>query len=291
MFTERPLTPAPKSASPSVEGDPAAAIKLNGNPATILGVGVERATQDQVVDHVVRSLQAGRGGTVFSVNLDTLRQAHQRSEIFSLLGSADVRIADGMPIVWAGAAAGVPFPERVAGSALVPRLAHRASQTGLSVYLLGGNEGTARGAASVLKAANPELHVAGTDCPPFGFERSPEAMATIRDRAVAANPDIVFVGLGFPKQEHLIEDLKAALPEAWFISCGITFSFIVGEVRRAPRWMQRMGLEWLHRFQQEPGRLFRRYFIEDLPFLITLLRHSGGQRARRRQDRRASSTR
>lgn len=241
-------------------------------PHSMLGLTVDRVTQSQVVDLVVASSRRSVGGAVFSVNLDTLRQAHERPDIFRLLQSGDLRIADGMPIIWAGRLSRAPFPERVAGSSLVPDLAARAAHEGMSVYLLGGNEGTARGAADVLVSKNPGLRVAGTDCPPVGFERSVESVDGIRSRVLAARPDLVFVGLGFPKQEHLIDELRHALPATWFVSCGITFSFIVGDVARAPLWMQQAGLEWFHRFTQEPKRLFQRYFVEDVPFLATLLR-------------------
>jgi N-acetylglucosaminyldiphosphoundecaprenol N-acetyl-beta-D-mannosaminyltransferase len=84
-------------------------------------------------------------------------------------------------------------------------------------------------------------------------------------------PDIVYVGLGFPKQEHLIEKLRPSLPDAWFLGIGISFSFVAGQVKRAPRFMQRLGLEWLHRMAQEPGRLLRRYLVHGIPFAIVLL--------------------
>jgi N-acetylglucosaminyldiphosphoundecaprenol N-acetyl-beta-D-mannosaminyltransferase len=87
----------------------------------------------------------------------------------------------------------------------------------------------------------------------------------------AAGPDIVFVGLGFPKQERLVERLRLELPRSWFVSCGVSFSFVSGEIPRAPRWVQRAGLEWLHRLVHEPRRLFRRYVVQGFPFLARVL--------------------
>lgn len=260
MYTEHLRTLPAESPAPSV---------LDPTPATLLGVTVHRVTEAEIVDHVIAT---PGGGSIYSVNLDTLRQAHERQEIRSLLGAADIRIADGMPIVWAGRLARTPFPERVAGSNLVPMLSAKAATNNRSVYLLGGNPGVADEAAELLLKRHPELQIAGTDCPEFGFETKEGGIEAICARAIAAEPDIVFVGLGFPKQELLIEELRAAMPGAWFISCGISFSFLTGDVRRAPEWMQRRGLEWAHRFVQEPQRLFRRYFLEDLPFLVTLFR-------------------
>ncbi len=96
-------------------------------------------------------------------------------------------------------------------------------------------------------------------------------MDRIRAMLAAAAPDVVYVGLGFPKQERLIEQLRPLLPHAWFLGIGISFSFVAGEVKRAPRWMQRLGLEWTHRMVQEPGRLLKRYLIHGIPFAIRLM--------------------
>lgn len=99
-------------------------------------------------------------------------------------------------------------------------------------------------------------------------------MSRLRQSIEQAGPDIIFVALGFPKQEKLIRELRAAAPEAWWMGVGISFSFLAGRVRRAPRWMQKCGLEWVHRMIQEPGRLIRRYLIDDIPFAVVLLGRS-----------------
>jgi N-acetylglucosaminyldiphosphoundecaprenol N-acetyl-beta-D-mannosaminyltransferase len=178
---------------------------------------------------------------------------------------------------------GSPLPERVAGSTLVVSLTAAAADVGASIFLLGGNPGTARAAAAKLRAQSPQLRVAGTLCPPFGFEHDETWLewmaATVRDAA----PDIVYVGLGCPKQERLIAKLAQALPRAWFIGCGVSFSFVAGDVRRAPAIVQRLGLEWLHRLVQEPRRLCRRYLVHGVPFLLALLMSAVRERNARRR--------
>ena len=139
------------------------------------------------------------------------------------------------------------------------------------MFLLGGNPGTAESAARELAERSPGLHVAGTLCPPFGFEADEAALLAIERALAESSPDIVYVGLGFPKQERLIVRLRKRFPGVWFVSCGITFSFVAGEMRRAPVVLQRLGLEWLHRLVQEPRRLFVRYVLKDLPFVSKLL--------------------
>jgi len=189
-------------------------------------------------------------------------------------------VADGMPIVWASSMQGTPLPERVAGSTLTLSLTQAAAYAGRSVFLLGGNPSTAEAAGEQLVERNPRLRLAGTLCPPFGFEQQPSRLADIRRTLDAAQPDIVYVGLGFPKQERLIRQLRDRYPRTWFIGCGVTFSFIAGEIDRAPVAFQRLGLEWLHRMIQEPGRLWRRYLVDGLPFMAALMGSSVASRGR-----------
>ena len=136
--------------------------------------------------------------------------------------------------------------------------------------MLGGDKGTAEAAADVLRHRFPGLRVAGTYYPPPGFEDDDRQMAALTEAVRDARPNIIYVALGCPKQERLIRRLRAQLPHSWWVGVGISFSFVSGEVRRAPLWMQRAGLEWLHRLSQEPQRLIRRYVLDDIPFAIML---------------------
>lgn len=221
------------------------------------------------------------GGWVCPVNLDVLRQIAASPQIRELVDRADLVVADGMPLIWASRIQGTPLPERVAGSSLILSLPAAAAAAGRSVFLLGGNPGAAEAAAARLRELDPDLRVAGTLCPPMGFERDPAMMQEIKDALTRSQPDIVFVGLGFPKQERLIAWLRTELSTAWFVSCGISFSFVSGEVLRAPRALQRLGLEWVHRLAQEPKRLFRRYIVDGPPFLARVLLHAGRRRLSR----------
>jgi hypothetical protein len=126
----------------------------------------------------------------------------------------------------------------------------------------------------VLRTANPTLNVAGTHCPPVGFEHDEAEMKKIISGLTAAKPDVVFVALGSPKQEYLINRIRQMLPNAWWLGVGISFSFLCGDVRRAPRWLQQIGLEWLHRLVQDPRRLFHRYVIVGVPFGAKLMTQS-----------------
>ena len=235
------------------------------------GVHINAITELQAVQHILTELGAGRGGMVVTPNLDHLHRCLHDIGFAALVSEAEMIVADGMPLVWASKLQGTPLPERVAGSNLISSLSRAAAESGRSVYLLGGAPGTAEGAARALRAKFPALKIAGTICPPVGFENDPTMMAELITAVSAARPDIVFVALGSPKQERLILKLRPLLPHAWWLGVGISFSFLSGDVRRAPVWMQKIGMEWLHRLVQEPRRLFRRYVVVGIPFAVQLL--------------------
>jgi N-acetylglucosaminyldiphosphoundecaprenol N-acetyl-beta-D-mannosaminyltransferase len=282
-----PAAPSERGAGPPAARRPAPGGngRANGNghrrrwrsPARDLptvdlrGVHINAITEEQSVRHIMSELAAGRGGMVVTPNLDHLHRCLHDVQFAALVSEAEMIVADGMPLVWASNLQGTPLPERVAGSNLISSLSHAAAQAGKTVYLLGGAPGTAEGAARALQAKFPSLKIAGTICPPYGFENDPTMMAELIAAVSSARPDIVFVALGSPKQERLILKLRPLLPHAWWLGVGISFSFLSGDVRRAPVWMQKIGMEWLHRLVQEPRRLFHRYVVVGIPFAIELL--------------------
>ena len=237
---------------------------------TLMNAAVHRVTAREAIDHITSSARAGVGGWVITPNLDILRRLVTDVSFARDCAEATLRLPDGMPLVWASRLQKTPLPERVAGSDLIWSLTAAAAEQGLSVFLLGGNPGAAADAAAVLSARHPTLRVAGVLCPEFGFEADPARVVSIVAQVAEARPDIVYVALGSPKQEHLIRDLRPVLPSAWFLGIGISFSFVSGEVARAPRWMQRLGLEWFHRLVNDPRRLFARYIVQGLPFAVRL---------------------
>jgi N-acetylglucosaminyldiphosphoundecaprenol N-acetyl-beta-D-mannosaminyltransferase len=237
---------------------------------TLAGVRLHAIDEAQCIAHVLGELAAGRGGVVVTANLDHVRRLQQPGPFRDVYAAADVVTVDGMPVVWACRIQGTPVKGRVAGSDLMRSLPAAAAAAGRSVYLLGGDPGAGEAAAAALRAASPALRVAGVECPPFGFEKDAAYTTALRARLQAAAPDVVFIALGSPKQEFVIRDLRAALPAAWWLGVGISFSFVAGDVQRAPRWLQRLGLEWLHRLVQEPRRLARRYLVDGLPFAAAL---------------------
>jgi N-acetylglucosaminyldiphosphoundecaprenol N-acetyl-beta-D-mannosaminyltransferase len=248
----------------------------------LFGVPFSALTHSETVAAVAAALPEGRGGWILPLNLECLRQLRRSRELRRFADAADLVLADGMPLVWAARLQGAPVPERVAGSDVTWSLAGAAARARASVYLLGGAPGTAELAAERLRRQFPGLVVAGVLSPPLGFERDPDQLAVIAAALTVARPSIVFVGLGFPKQEKLIEWLRPRFPDTWFMSVGGSLDFIAGRIDRAPRWMQAAGLEWLHRLTHEPRRLFKRYILLDLPFALRLYGHVAWTRSKSR---------
>ena len=248
-----------------------------------MSFGFSAVRQVEIVDHIADTASQSRGGWVITPNSDILRQATDDASVAHLLQRADILVADGMPLVWASRIMRTPVPERVCGSDLVWSLAAASQDRGLRIFLLGGGEpDTAERAATALRTKFPDLQIAGTHFPPFGFQDSPAAMSAIEAAIERSRPDIVYVALGFPKAERLIDQLRTRFPTIWWIGVGISLSFIAGTVRRAPPLLQRTGLEWLFRLWEEPRRLAKRYLWHDIPFVMRLLAHATRLRVRGR---------
>jgi N-acetylglucosaminyldiphosphoundecaprenol N-acetyl-beta-D-mannosaminyltransferase len=241
----------------------------------LMGLRIDQLTEAHTVETVLDAVRAGRGGCLFTPNLHHMQayangadaDVYERS---SMLPGARLVVADGMPLIWASRLRGTPLPERVAGSNLIWSLTAAAARHGASVFLLGGNPGAAEACAERMRAEYPDVRIAGLVAPPHGFEKDERAIDEIVATLRAAAPEIVYLALGFPKQEELALQLAPHLPATWFVGVGISFSFVSGEVQRAPRWMQAAGLEWVHRLVQEPRRLFRRYVVDGLPFAVRM---------------------
>lgn len=247
----------------------------------LMGLELAVISAEETIRHVIDEMTVGRGGWICTANVDILRQWYRSPEVRAIVAGTDLVVADGMPLVWASRIQGTPLPERVAGSTLTMTLTAAAAEIGASVFLLGGNAGAADAAADTLVELNPGLKIAGTFCPPHGFESDPDTIERIEEAVVAADPSIVFVGLGFPKQERLIAELRELVPSAWFIGCGVSLSFLAGEIHRAPEVVQQLGFEWLHRMCQEPKRLSKRYLVNGVPFLLELMTVAAVGRMRR----------
>lgn len=242
------------------------------SPIELFGMPFHALTFERAVAMMIDMARGDQSRYVVTANVDHVIRFSRQPDVRRLYTQADLVVADGMPLIWASRLLGMPLPERVAGSDLMPALCAAAESEGLSVFFLGGADDAAEAAARVLKTRHPALKIAGIHVPPFGFERDAEASKIALDAVRSARPDILFVGLGSPKQEHWIAAHRETCGAKLSIGVGITFSFVAGRVQRAPRWMQRCGLEWLHRLCQEPRRLWKRYLVDDTAFAWLVLK-------------------
>jgi N-acetylglucosaminyldiphosphoundecaprenol N-acetyl-beta-D-mannosaminyltransferase len=246
---------------------------VSGVRRFLLGpVPIDSVTLKEALEVVDRLVRRGDGGSVFTPNVDHVVLASENVRMRAAYSRASLSLVDGMPVVWAARLFGVTLPERVAGSDLVPALLELAAERAWRVYFLGGAPGVAETARDKLRERLPTLQVVGVDSRRVDVdepaERRQEALGTIR----AANPHLVFVELGAPKQEIWIDQVGEALRPAVLLGVGASLDFVAGAVPRAPRWMSRAGLEWLFRFSREPRRLWRRYLVRDPKFLVVLAR-------------------
>jgi N-acetylglucosaminyldiphosphoundecaprenol N-acetyl-beta-D-mannosaminyltransferase len=247
----------------------------------LMGVRLHAITESHAILHILDQLDLGHGGWVITPNLDHLRRLRRDPSLRELYSKASLVVADGMPLVWASRIQGTPLPERVAGSSLVHTLSAAASLRGRSIYFLGGAENAAQEAARVLRERYPDIQIAGASSPQVSNQITDSDLSPIIQDLLDTRPDMVYVGLGSPKQERLIHRLRPYFPHTWWLGIGVSLSFLAGHVRRAPGAMQKTGLEWLHRLWQEPRRLSKRYLVDGIPFAAALLADAAWRGTRR----------
>jgi N-acetylglucosaminyldiphosphoundecaprenol N-acetyl-beta-D-mannosaminyltransferase len=229
---------------------------------TLFGVQIDPVTMGEAVDRLWSWIHSRADGCRFVVtpNADHVVMLSHDSRLKAAYGDAGLVLVDGIPVLAAAKLLRRGVPGRVPGSDLVPALFESTRERGtLRAFLLGAAPGVAERAAKQITTAWPQVEIAGVYSPPLGFERSDDENAAILERIRAAHVDVVIVGLGAPKQELWVHAHRSKIAAPVALCVGATIDFLAGEKRRAPRWMQRVGLEWLHRMASEPRRLVRRY--------------------------------
>jgi exopolysaccharide biosynthesis WecB/TagA/CpsF family protein len=229
-----------------------------GDRIWIAGVPIDPVAMPVAVGRIVGAVGGGRLLQICTVNLDFVVRAQTNAELAQILARADLNVADGAPVVWLSRLTGHRIPGRIAGADLVPLTIRAAAACGASVFLLGGQDGVAQKASTRLLARHPALRIAGVHEPPVA---KIDAMddENIVELVNASKADILIVALGHPKQELWIDRNRERLHVSVAIGAGCCLDLIAGQVRRAPAWMQAVGLEWLFRLLQEPRRLVGRY--------------------------------
>jgi N-acetylglucosaminyldiphosphoundecaprenol N-acetyl-beta-D-mannosaminyltransferase len=243
----------------------------------LIGTWIDDVSMDEAIARIEALIPLRAAALVVTPNVDHLVKLRQDPEFRRVYEAADLVLADGQPLIWAARLLGTPLKEKVSGSDLFVRFAPVAAAGNYRLFLMGGQPGAAEGAAEVLGTKHPGLTVCGTACPPYGFETDPEQNAALVETIRAADPDVLFVGLGAPKQEKWLYAHREALQVPVSIGVGASFDFVAGMVQRAPRPLPQLGLEWSWRLLMEPRRLWRRYLVEDSRFLLDVTRQLRGR--------------
>lgn len=219
---------------------------------------------------VIQALTGGRLHRpllIMGPNAQLVTLAARQPRFAAALRSADLSVPDGISVVLAARLLGQPIPERVTGGDLMERLCVESARHNLSVFFLGGLPGAAEGTARKFQNQNPGFRLAGTCCPPHGFEKDPLESARVRRQIARARPDLLCVAFGAPKQELWMVENCPTLPIGAAISVGAALDTQAGLRKRAPKWTHSIGCEWLYRLIREPRRLGRRYLVGNTYFL------------------------
>jgi N-acetylglucosaminyldiphosphoundecaprenol N-acetyl-beta-D-mannosaminyltransferase len=233
------------------------------------GIPIAALTYEDAVALLLDAPSTGRRLAVHFCTAHTIVEAADDAGLRAGLLDGALDVPDGVPLVWVGRARGYRI-ERVCGLDVLPDLADRGRARGARHFFYGGAEGVADELAEHLAGQYPGLIVVGCETPPFR-PLTPDERAAMVARLNAARPDFVWVGLGTPKQDLWLADHREQLDAAALLAVGAAFDIVGGRRPRAPRWMQRAGLEWLFRLYQEPRRLARRYTVVNARFVAIAL--------------------
>ncbi len=234
----------------------------------VLGCPVDAMSLRETVASCLSLIDNG-GGRQVSVNASKVVLCEKNPELADALGRAEIVSADGVPIVWASKLLGDPIPGRVNGTDLMEALMQVASDRGLRIYILGASTAVLHRASARISERYPGLVVAGTQHGYFAPQREDQVVEQIND----AKPDMLFLAMGSPHKEFWLDRNWERLDVGFAMGVGGSIDVIAGRYPRAPRWMQRAGLEWLHRLALEPRRMWRRYLVGNTNFLRILLSH------------------
>jgi N-acetylglucosaminyldiphosphoundecaprenol N-acetyl-beta-D-mannosaminyltransferase len=251
---------------------------MTGPPrVNILGVGISATNLQQAVDLIEGWVARRQPHYVNVCTVHTIMECQQAPRLRRIVNESGLSTPDGMPLVWLSQWAGHRSANRVYGPDLMLALCDRAQATGTRHYFYGGREGVAGRLAEKLRARFPRLTIAGLYTPPFRPPDADEDQEVV-DTINASNADIVWVGLGTPKQDYFVARHRPRLQAPVLIAIGAAFDFHAGLMPQAPRWMQRSGLEWLFRLAHEPRRLAYRYLVYNPQFVVRVALQRAGVR-------------
>lgn len=233
----------------------------------LLNTFINNVTMSETVEAIEQMIAADKKSYVVAINVDVVMKIEADPYLKKIVDDADMVLVDGKPLVWISKLHGRPLKAKISGSDLVPLLCEISAKKGYSIFIIGGKDGIAAQARQRLEQKLPGIRIAGTYAPPFGFENDQEELDKINRMISEAHPDLLIACFGCPKQEKWIYENIEKYDAKVSVCAGATVDFLAGNVKRAPKWMSEHGLEWFYRFLQEPRRMFRRYFVDDMKII------------------------
>lgn len=236
------------------------------------GIRLDKSGYDDTCEFIDECIRKKDIAHIVSINVDVLVKAIKDPELKEIIDNSALALVDSRNILFASYLLRKYLGENVPGSDFLPRFSNVAACRKYKIFFLGATAGVADKTARILIEKNPGLQVVGTYSPPYGFEKNDNENQKIIEIIKEADPDILFVAFGAPKQEKWIAEYKKEYKVPVSMGIGATLDFIAGNVKRAPRWMQSCGIEWLWRLLQEPKRLWKRYLIGNTIFIWIVLK-------------------
>jgi N-acetylglucosaminyldiphosphoundecaprenol N-acetyl-beta-D-mannosaminyltransferase len=267
----------PSSSSAPIDGEPVA-LPVDPEPCAVppttdvIGVAMSRTDYAGTMDWIDATVRSGGRGYICVAATHTVVATQDDPELAAAVRGASLVVPDGQPVVWAMNALGAGLTDRVYGPDLMAASCERGARTGTRMFLYGGRDhDTLVKLGLNLRRRFPGLQIVGGCSPPFHALTDEETDAIVAE-INAARPDVVWVGIGVPKQEKWMHAVRDRLDAPVLVGVGAAFDFHAGLVPQAPAWMQSAGLEWLFRLMQEPGRLWRRYLTYNPRFVAGFTR-------------------
>lgn len=233
----------------------------------LLNINVNNITKRDVIDFVDTSIKFHKKTYIVPVNVDMMVKADKDEKLLQIINGADLTLADGKPLIWISKLLKNPLVEKVSGSDLALDLLELSNTNHYSLFILGGKDVVAEKAKERIEFKYKSIGNINTYSPRFGFENDSIEINKINNMINEAKPDILLACFGCPKQEKWVYNNFNKYFAYVTLCAGATVDFLAGNVKRAPKWVSDIGFEWFYRFLQEPKRLFKRYFVDDMKII------------------------
>jgi len=243
------------------------------NRQKFMNTYIDNVTMEEAIQHIGYCIENKIVGQIITPNVDQIVRLEWDDYFKKICDNSELLLIDGHPLIWIAKLYKKPFKQKICGSDLVPILCEWATQKEYSVFFLGAAPGVAKKAAGKLQNQFRGLNIAGTYSPPVEFEKDEEEVKRINKMLLDSKADMLFVGMGVPKQDSFIYENMHKYQIPMSFSIGGTIDFIAGVQKRAPKWIREIGFEWFYRLITNPKKMFKRYIIDDLKIFKLIIKY------------------